>query len=46
MVRMVGIRSISLSHLYDNGIRLTHPAACVGETAGEWSEACPGISRR
>lgn len=24
MVRMLGIRSISLSHLYDNGIRLTH----------------------
>ncbi len=27
-VRMLGIRSISLSHLYDNGIRLTHRAGC------------------
>lgn len=46
MVRMVGIRSISLSHLYDNGIRLTHPPWVQGETAGEWKEACPKISRR
>jgi hypothetical protein len=28
MVRMLGIRSISLSRLYDNGFRLTHSAAC------------------
>lgn len=25
MVRMVGIRSISLSRLFDDGFRLTHP---------------------
>lgn len=25
MVRMRGIRSICLSHQYDNGFRLTHP---------------------
>ena len=28
MVRMLDIRSISLSHRYDNGIRLTHHAGC------------------
>ncbi len=25
MVRMLGVRSISLSRLYDDGFRLTHP---------------------
>lgn len=31
MVRMVGIRSISLSRLFDDGFRLTHPAGCGAE---------------
>ncbi len=33
MVRMLGIRSISLSRLCDNGFRLTHPGE-VGANFG------------
>ncbi len=31
MVRMLGVRSISLSRLYDDGFRLTHPAGAAAK---------------
>ena len=40
MVRMLGVRSISLSRRYDNGIRLTHSRGCRAKTTDELS-VCP-----
>lgn len=37
MVRMLGIRAISLSRPYDNGIRLTHSRRCRAKTTDELS---------
>lgn len=39
MVRMLGIRAISFSRPYDNGIRLTHSPGC-GAKLGMNSRVC------
>jgi hypothetical protein len=46
MVRMVGIRSISLSHLYDNGIRLTHRAGYEAQRRVNGGKRVRKVSRR
>lgn len=45
MVRMLGVRSISLSRLYDDGFRLTHPARTEAEREMNARERVP-VSRR
>lgn len=45
MVRMLGVRSISLSRLYDDGFRLTHPARTEAKREMNARERVP-LSRR